>query len=282
MEQTFLETNGPEIKRNVKDSVFEDLFGTPKYLLQLYKALHPEDTDTTENDLEDVTITNVLTDQMYNDLGFRVKDSLLVLAEAQSTWTANILPRVLMYLGETYNRFFTEKSTDLYVSKKVSIPKPELYVIYTGDKSDVPSDICLRDEFFNGEDVDVNVRVKILTGGSDDIISQYVTFSKVVTDMIKKYGKTPEAIRETLRICKDRNVLVDYLKEREAEVMSIMETLFDQEEVTRRYGLRMADEGAKTMLVGLVKDGLITVDEAAKRAGVDASDFRKLAGLQTV
>ena len=286
MEQAFYETAGAEIKRTVKDSVFGDLFGNPKYLLQLYQALHPEDTEVTEKDLKDVTITNVLTDQMYNDLGFRVRDSLLVLAEAQSTWTVNILPRVLMYLGETYNRYFTENSTDLYGSRKVSIPKPELYVIFTGEMENIPQNICLKDEFFNGEEVDVNIRVKILAGGSDDIISQYVTFSKVATDMIKNYGKTPEAIRETLRICRDKNVLVEYLKEREAEVMSIMESLFDQEEVTRRYFLRVASEnraegkaegraeGEYQTLLGLVKDGILSAEEAAKRMGVSVEKFK--------
>ena len=31
-------------KRKIKDSVFTNLFQDKKYLLQLYKALHPEDT----------------------------------------------------------------------------------------------------------------------------------------------------------------------------------------------------------------------------------------------
>jgi hypothetical protein len=37
-----------DVKGTVKDSVFRDLFGTRKYALQLYQALHPEDTDVTE------------------------------------------------------------------------------------------------------------------------------------------------------------------------------------------------------------------------------------------
>lgn len=41
-----------------------------KYLLQLYKALHPEDVTATEDQLTDITIRNVLTDNLYNDLGF--------------------------------------------------------------------------------------------------------------------------------------------------------------------------------------------------------------------
>ena len=57
-------------KRTAKNSVFLDLFQNKSYLLKLYKTLHPEDTTATEDSLTDVTITNVLTDNLYNDLGF--------------------------------------------------------------------------------------------------------------------------------------------------------------------------------------------------------------------
>ena len=59
-------------KRKIKDSVFTDLFQNKKYLLQLYKALHPEDTEVTEDALADITIKHVLIDGDYNDLGFSV------------------------------------------------------------------------------------------------------------------------------------------------------------------------------------------------------------------
>ena len=54
-------------KRTAKNSVFLDLFQNKSYLLKLYKTLHPEDTTATEDSLTDVTITNVLTDNLYND-----------------------------------------------------------------------------------------------------------------------------------------------------------------------------------------------------------------------
>lgn len=38
-------------KRTAKNSVFLDLFNDKKYLLALYKTLHPEDTTATENSL---------------------------------------------------------------------------------------------------------------------------------------------------------------------------------------------------------------------------------------
>ena len=71
------------VKQTVKDSVFTDLFGHSKYLLQLYQALHPEDTGVSEADLQAVTLENVFTDDLYNDLGFIKGDTLMVLVEAQ-------------------------------------------------------------------------------------------------------------------------------------------------------------------------------------------------------
>ena len=38
-------------KYTIKDSVFSDLFKIKKYLLQLYRALHPEDKTATESEL---------------------------------------------------------------------------------------------------------------------------------------------------------------------------------------------------------------------------------------
>ena len=35
------------VKHTVKDSVFTSLFKEKRYLIQLYRALHPEDTETT-------------------------------------------------------------------------------------------------------------------------------------------------------------------------------------------------------------------------------------------
>lgn len=94
-----------EVKLTVKDSVFTDLFKIPKNLLQLYQALHPEDQDTTEDCISNVTIKNVFLDQPYNDLGFQVGERLIVLVEAQASWTVNIIVRSLLYLAQTYQEY---------------------------------------------------------------------------------------------------------------------------------------------------------------------------------
>ena len=80
------------------------------------------------------------------------------------------------YLVNSYRRYFSENDMDLYKSKKVELPKPELYVIYTGERKTRPSEITLSDEFFGGEKTAVEVTVKMIyDGNKGDIISQYVT-----------------------------------------------------------------------------------------------------------
>ena len=94
------------MKRTVKASVFEDLFSNKEYLLELYQALHPEDLTTTESDLEYVTLNQVMSNNPYNDLGFKVGSRLMILVEAQTTWTENIIVRCIMYLAQTWKDYF--------------------------------------------------------------------------------------------------------------------------------------------------------------------------------
>ena len=79
--------------------------------------------------------------------------------------------------------------------------------------------------------------------GKDDIISQYVDFTKVYNEQVKLHGKTREAVLETIRICKDRNLLKEYLSGREKEVISIMMGLFDQEKAIEQFGNEKKAEG---------------------------------------
>ena len=74
----------------------------------------------------------------------------------------------------------------------------------------------------------------------DDILGQYVTFSKVYNEQRKKYGRTREAITETIRICKDRNVLKEYLESKEVEVVTMMMTLYDEEQIMKNHDAALA------------------------------------------
>ncbi|MBQ4360971.1 MAG: hypothetical protein II767_12035 [Proteobacteria bacterium] len=231
-------TDEVKVKHTAKDSVFTDLFSIPEYLLELYQVLHPEDKTTTVKDLKSVTCRCILAEHPYNDLGFHVGDRLIILVEAQSSWSPNIVLRLLCYWGQTLNNYFTEHNVFLYSTTKVSCPKPEFYVIYSGKRGDKPDTLSFKELYFPDDaqcDIDTKVHV-IYDRMSGDIIDQYITFCKVLTEQVKKHGRTRKAIEEALRLCRDKQVLTQYLKEREIEIMNIMTTLFDQDYVTARYG----------------------------------------------
>ena len=251
-------------KRTAKNSVFLNLFQDKSYLLKLYKTLHPEDTAATEDSLTDVTIENVLTDKLYNDLGFIVGNKLMILVEAQSTWTMNILVRVLLYLAQSYHEYFQRTSQNYYKSKKVKMPKPELYVIFTGNKGRKPDRISLSKEFFEGADIDIEVKAKVIyESNEDDIINQYIIFCKVFNEQTKMHGMTRKAVTETIRICKDRNVLRDYLLKKEKEVVTIMMSLFDEEQIMRSFIKSEKYDLAKEKAILMLRDGKITIDEVS-------------------
>ncbi len=46
----------PKMKHTAKDSVFSYIFREPENMRQLYLALHPEDTDITEEECHPITL----------------------------------------------------------------------------------------------------------------------------------------------------------------------------------------------------------------------------------
>lgn len=278
------EKMGEEVmKYTIKDSVFTSVFKEKKYLLQLYRALHPEDETTTEDDLQDVTVSNVLVNDIYNDVGFRVGSTLLILIESQATWTSNIIFRALMYLVQTYREYFKETKQDIYNSKKLRMPKPEVYVIYVGDRKTKPEEISFSKEFFCGDEVCLDLKVKMIYDGKEgDIINQYVVFTKVCNEQVKIHGRTRKAIKETIRICKDRNVLKEYLERKEQEVVDMLMELYDQEEVMRSYVESEKYDAAKEIAQRLLKMGKFSIEDIAVGSGLTLEEVEELASLQSI
>ena len=275
------------VKHTVKDSVFTSLLKEKRYLIQLYWALHPEDTKTTEDDLKDVTVSNVLVDDIYNDLGFTVGMTLLLMIEVQSTWTVNIIFRALMYLVQTYREYFRKTKQNLYKSKKLKMPKPEIYVIYTGDRKTRPEEISLSEEFFEGKDICIDVRVKMIYDGKNgDIINQYVVFTRVCNEQVAIHGRTREAVQEAIRICKERNILKEYLSSREKEVVDMLMELYDEQEVLRSYveSEKYEVENATKIATArrLLKMGKLSVEEIAEGSGLTIKEVERLSDIQLV
>lgn len=264
-------------KRTAKDTVFKSLFSEPKYLLQLYQALHPEDTETTEDDLTIITLQNILMNGIYNDLGFLAGDRLIVLVESQSTWSANIVVRGLMYLMSSYQEYFNSRDVNLYGTKKIHLPRPEMYVVYTKERGDKPEILNLNDIFFPECPCCIDADVKVIyLDDSDTIINQYIKFCMVLDDEVKKHGRTLTAVKNTLRICRDENLLNEYLRTRETEVEGIMLTLFDQDKVT---AIREKEVKAEGIAEGLAKGAIQTYRDLLRAGAITLEQIRSLGTL---
>lgn len=126
----------------------------------------------------------------------------------------------------------------------------------------------------------VDVKAKIIYDGKKgDIINQNVSYTRVFDEQIKKYGKTKKAVTETIRICRDRDVLKNYLiKEEVPDIMFAhldkeqqMEYVFEQ---GHEQGLQQGiEDGQIQTLIGLTKKNYITIDQAAEEAGMSVEEF---------
>ena len=89
----------------------------------------------TAEQINNVTLKPVMTNAICNGLGFMAEDRLVLLVEAQSTRTENIVVRSFLYLAQTYQDYLQDRNhpQSVYGTKKISISRPEFYIIYTGE-----------------------------------------------------------------------------------------------------------------------------------------------------
>ena len=114
--------------REYKSTIFSMLFKDKEKLLSLYNA--PNNSHYTDVDeLETVTLENVIYMTMKNDLAF-ILDCKLSLYEHQSTSNPNMPLRDLFYVSKEYEKLIN-KST-LYSRRKHMIPTPRFVVFYNG------------------------------------------------------------------------------------------------------------------------------------------------------
>lgn len=264
-------------KREIKDTVFTSLFSDKEYLMQLYQELHPEDTDITKEDLQPVTMENILVNQIQNDLRFIAKDKLLILVEAQSTYSINIAIRMLLYAVHTIKEYIKENKLNLHSSKQIKLPKPEFYVIYTGEIHKEQEIIKLSDTYkITDEYPKLELEIKVINKPKQGkIIWQYITFCKIINEQTKIYGRTKTAVKEAIKICTNDNILRNYLMSKEKEVVDFMTLLFSQEEVTNLL-LKEAEE--KGMEKGMEKEKLNMLQKLLK-LNIDMKSIMEITGL---
>jgi len=198
--------------------------------------------------------------------------------EAQSIFSVNIALRMLLYLAATYKEYVEEYRLNLYGTAPVTIPRPELYVVYTGDRANVPEVLRLSDLYEGTGSADVEV--KVLRGnGTGDIVDQYVRFCKISDEERKKHGRSRKAIEETLRRCIEENVLAPFLATRQKEVAEIMVTLFDQEKIMEIHDYHIAEGARKDGLQQGLQQGLQKGRSEGRTEGLTEGTLQSIQNL---
>ena len=253
-------------KRNSKDSVFVDLFSDESYVFRLYKDLHPEDKDAKIEDIEIRTLESTFVNTRYNDLGFVVRDKLVLLVEAQSSWTENIPLRMFFYVCDTYRRYIDDRKMNEYRKEVLKLPPAELYVVYSGP-DEVPERFSLKEICFDGLG-SLDLEVKVLKEIDGTIQGEYIGFCKEFNEQWKKRGNSVECIQETIQICIEKGYLADYLQTRRNEVITMVQKLFDEETQRARYYELVKEESREEgrtegIEIGIEKGRLETLKENA-------------------
>ena len=217
-------------------------------------------------DLQVITMRPVLLDLPYNDLAFIAKGKMMVFIEAQSTWTVNILQRLLLYYADTLKEYIAENKLDVYHKNPIEVEEPEFFIVFTGKDKIEKDFISLREDFFHNAKCRIELEAKVIyQEDKSNIIGQYIIFCHIFDRQRTKWGSIKKAVEETIRICKDEDVLTEYLTSRAKEVVEIMNILFDQDyAMERRIMSKQIETAVHTcMMLDLSKDA--TVELVAKQ-----------------
>ena len=153
------------IQRTYQDSLFSTLYSDKDTLLDLYGSLHPDDLQVTKEQIKLITLSNTLVVRRYNDVAFAVGDRLIILTEHQSTVNQNMPLRMLFYVAGEYEKLLGGMQADLYGYRRIRLPKPEFYIVYTGrEPQKIEDKLRLSDAFeTKGCDLSLDLCVKVIT-----------------------------------------------------------------------------------------------------------------------
>ena len=156
-----------------------------------------------------------------------------------------------------------------------------------------PETISMKRDIFgidDGDDCCVEVEAKVIYGTDGDgntpadILNQFIIFSKVFDKQRKLYpNDIRKAVQETIRICRELDVLNDYLAEEEAA--TVMYAFADQEREFSKALRKERSEGARSQMEedakGMYAEG-IKPDVIARIQKTSVDVIEGILGLQRV
>ena len=262
----------------VRDTVFCKYMSTRDHLLALLNAIK----GTSYTDPSDITI-NTLSGSFYsnikNDISFMLDTLIMMLIEHQTTINPNMPIRMLEYVAELFRRYMEPEKRKVYGSELIKLPAPEFYVFYDGDDTSFEHQtLRLSDAFMAPSDkLELIVNVYNLADGmNEDLkercrpLNEYSIFSNHYKQLRKQRLPIDEAVSATIRYCIENNVMKDYLRHNESEVIDMFGFEWDEKE-ERQALIECSEARGKTLgkisaIRDMLADGLVTLD-ALKASG---------------
>ena len=244
-----------EIKYAVKDSVFTLLFSEIGNIRKLYQSLHDDADSYLDEDFKIVTLENAIINGQYNDLGFTVKDRLIILVEAQSTFNPNMGVRLLMYIAKSYHDYIVENKLNIFGERLINLPMPEFIVVYSGTAKQNVNEIRLSDCFEAGITPNIELIVKVIKKDNvkSGILQEYLSFCDMYSINVKCKKTAAErlsGLRQVIRECIKNGILREFFKKHQKEVEDMMMTVIPPEQAIEFMKLeeynRGIDEGEET------------------------------------
>ncbi len=282
------------LQKEYKDRLFTFIFGSNEnraWTLSLYNAVNGSNY-TDPSKIEITTIKEVLYLGMHNDVSFII-DNQLSLYEQQSSYNPNMPLRLLQYVGNIFEAYVKKERLNKYGATLIKLPVPKFVVFYNG-KDEEPDEkfLKLSDAFPEGAKADIEVTVKMLNinfGHNKDLAracKPLMEYSWII-EKIRENSKSmsaEEAVNKVISEMPSDFILKPFLEIHQAEVKGMLLTEYNETEAMNLFKEEGRVEGRKEgrkegifdTLFGLVKKGLLSIDDAAEQAGVSKAKFQKL------
>ena len=254
------ETGRNASNREHKSDVFTALFSEPENAAKLYTALSGE--EASPGDIKITTLEGVLFLARKNDLGFTVKDRILVISEHQSTVNENIPLRSLLYYGRTMEKLLRE--SNLYREKRIPIPTPEFFLFYNGRKN-VPEEKVLKlSDGYIAETREPMLELKVkmininLPVGHRVLqecgpLYEYAWFIERIRSYLSDGMDRDTAVALAVRDSVREDIFSDFVRKHGSEVENMLYTQFNMDDALKvRYeeGLEQGiDQGERRLLI---------------------------------
>ena len=283
-----LTSESQRVRYNLKDSLFVSFFRERDNVLQFYREMYPDDSTVTKDDIDLKTLNNIVVSGPINDLGFIVKDKMMLLVEAQSYYLPSVLLRSFVYLISTLERYLKERGIDVGYADESEVPNWVIYIIFTKGSRYKDRDSVLKFDSIGSNFFDLS-QGKEISVKDDGIVHEYIQACTTIDSIISEYGHGKDAVEkvfDALEVCK--GALGDFIRSRRFEIMGLYEELFDNEEATRvriRHSNKIAreegreegrQESARNYAIELVKDGTFTAEQASVKFNVPLEELKAL------